>query len=254
MNYLEGKDEDIDLYTADVETLARVASQKSVWEEIWELGDGHEGVPLQEWFAKNYDLKNDNALFYKQPGVHQIMWVRDDIRYITGGEVEVISTHVSKSTTLPVYRITNKNFGLRIYLRNNFYNWKMSVDSIVPISENFSGLFQTSPPREDAREHSGNCLAKCYFEGFPKNVIFDYHGASDGRRWSAQLSGDNRLWTTIFLILRSLGHVKPIQALTSRDHVRILNQRTAMGLLKEKDALHLLTDTVVKPSPALDAD
>ena len=95
------------------------------------------------------------------------------------------------------------DIGLTIVVRNNFYNWKMSVESERPILADFGGLFHVTPPVE--RDYTGNPLAAVYFEGFPENRIHPYYTEGDRRRWSAEIGGDEGLWTAVFLIMRSIG-------------------------------------------------
>lgn len=122
--------------------------------------------------------------------------------------VQVISTHRSHSVSLPVYSLTREDIGLRIVLRNNGYNWKLSVISDKPITADLTTLFHTKPPTKAQRDWSGDDIASCYFEGFPEDLIFRYM-SQNSKKFSACISGDNELWTTLFLILSSLGIVQP---------------------------------------------
>ena len=173
---------------------------------------------LQDWFMAN---KPAEDLIYKDGLNSQVMFIRDKITGLvsTGMSYDerknnvafVISTHRSKSVTLPVYSLERP--GLQIVLRNNYYNWKMSVISENTICDPdgvFPHLFYTTPPVEP--EYTGNPLAPCYFEGFPEELIFDYYEPSFQRsesKWSAEISGDYRLWTAIFHIVKRLDFLKP---------------------------------------------
>lgn len=220
----------IDLYSASDDVLRQVVARPSVWRERWEKGDGHKGTPVQEWFNANTP---GCEMVYKDAMSRQLMWVRDTLRYVLGNvQCEVISTHTSKSITLPVYRITSDYMRLRVYLRDNFYNWKLSVDSKDPVNADFTGLFATSFTGE--RDYSGDHLDPVYFEGFPENVIFGYYGPSDGRRWSAEVTGREQLWSAIFLIARALGGGLRVESAGRAQHRRALDADTARRLLTER--------------------
>jgi hypothetical protein len=153
----------------------------------------------------------------------QIMFVRDDLcGLVSWGRrgprirAHVISTHTSKSIALPVYRLARPDLGLELYLRDNFYNWKLSVVSTQPIVADFSGLFHTTPPIDP--KYTGDPLHSVYFEGFPKELVFGYYEPSDKRRWSAEIHGDQALWATLFLLMRSVGAVQPSRWNTPETH------------------------------------
>lgn len=183
-------------------------------------------VPLQEWInAQNVS----EEMFWKSAWRQQVMFVRDVLTGLVGWGVDhedrkkmthVISDHTSKSIRLPVYQIQRPFFTpgreLTLVLRENFYNWKLSVISDEPILADFSGLFFTTPPVEP--EYTGNPLSSCYFEGFPEELVFKYYEETDKTRWSAEINGDEALWATVFLILRSLGIVKPREWITRASH------------------------------------
>lgn len=176
--------------------------------------------PLQEWFNRENPLISDDMI-YKEALATQMVFVRDDLGGLVGlrqrcDEVRVISTHTSKSICLPVYSLERPDLGLRLVLRDNFYNWKLSVLSEEPIIANFDGLFYTTPPPDPG--YSGDPLHPVYFEGFPRDLIFGYYEPSDKKRFSAELWGGNvALWTTLFLILRARGVVQPMQWSTRKE-------------------------------------
>jgi hypothetical protein len=143
----------------------------------------------------------------------------DDAQHVA----TVISTHRSKSIILPVYKLSRPGKGLTMVLRNNFYNWKMSVISEKPIEADFSGLFHTTPPIEPA--YTGNELASCYFEGFPPEYIFGYYEAGDKKKWSAEIWSNHALWTAMFILLRSIDIVKPMVWHTEASHKKELAER-----------------------------
>ena len=142
---------------------------------------------------------------------------------------QVISTHRSKSAVLPVYLLQRPDLGLRLILRNNFYNWKISVISEKPIVEPaFEGLFHTIPPIEP--DYTGDPLHPVYFEGFPEDLIFGYYSTSDQKKWSAEINGGNEaIWMVIHLIMRGLGAVKSLTWHTRESHAKQLKEERDNG-------------------------
>ncbi len=139
----------------------------------------------------------------------QIDFVSGDLRALVKGPVNVISTHTSKSVLLPVYSLEKPDRGLRLVLRNNFHNWKLSVLSQTPIEQDFSDLFHTTPPVDP--DYTGNPLSPVYFEGFPQDLIFGYYSTSDHKQWSAEIWSDYALWTTVYLISKQLENLTPLR-------------------------------------------
>lgn len=185
-------------------------------------------VRLQEWANGNPPREE---MSWKDGFWDQVVFVRDRLAPLIGVGlgydeqkqiVTVISTHISKSIRLPVYQLERPDRDLQIILRNNFYNWKMSVLSETPIETDFSGLFHTTPPIEP--EYTGDPLHPVYFEGFPNDFIFSYYADSDRRRWSAEIHSDEILYTTIYMIMRSLGHIKPLKWHTRESHQEELDR------------------------------
>lgn len=162
----------------------------------------------------------------------QVMFIRDTLAALVSVGLDyedrvvpqVISTHRSKSLTLPVVSLDRPDLGLRLILRNNFYNWKMSVISERPIVADYGAIFYTSPPVEPT--YTGNPLADCYFEGFPADLIFGYL-SENPRRFSAEVWGDYQLWTAIYLTLSAVGAIKPLIWSTKVSHRAELDAQEA---------------------------
>jgi hypothetical protein len=184
-------------------------------------------VPLYTWWTEN---TIDDEMLWKQAASNQMHFV-DDLNGLMQNrlkkderkQVQVISEHMSKSILLPVYLLERGD--LQIILRYNFYNWKISVVCNRKVDANFDGLFHTTPPIEP--DYTGNELADVYFEGFPKDLVFDYFEESDKKVWSAQIHDDKILWTTIYLILKAVGYVVPTEWRTKASHQKELDERAA---------------------------
>jgi len=91
-------------------------------------------IPLQEWINDN---NPDEKMLWKKSWSQQVCFVRDEIPDLLStnnkdyqtirDNITVISTHISKSIDLPVYCI--KANGDKFILRDNFYDWKVSVET-----------------------------------------------------------------------------------------------------------------------------
>jgi hypothetical protein len=136
----------------------------------------------------------------------------------------VISTHRSKSITLPVVEVSRPDLGLRFTLRENFYNFKLSVLSERPVEVDFTGLFHTIPPVD--KSYTGDELSPVYFEGFPEDRIYRYY-SEDHKKFSAEIWGDQMMWTTVFLIMRWAGAVKPAVWHTRESHRAEMDEQKA---------------------------
>lgn len=177
-------------------------------------------MPLQEWFLRQLVRKDetDNRYYY-EPMCRQVMYVRDEIAALVGLQKlngpRVISEHRSKSVHLPVYQLSRPDLGLRLTMRNNFYNWMLSVESEKPITTDFSWIFHTTPPV--APDYTGDPLASCYFEGFPRDFIFGYMSANP-QEFSAEIGNNQLFFTTILLLMKEMGTRKPLVWHTRESH------------------------------------
>ena len=175
-------------------------------------------IRLQEWFIEN---EPKSTMSFKKGYEHQCMFMRDDLAYLMSQnmpeseenkypriEAMVISTHRSKSIDLPVVMLEREDIGLKIILRDNFYNWKMSVISGKPVNADLEGLAYLNPPRDP--NYTGDCLHPAYFEGFPDEYMFSYFLTSDRKELSMELRSDKYVYMAIFLILRSMDVITPL--------------------------------------------
>lgn len=183
---------------------------------------------LQE-FINQYIIQEE--MLWKGAAKDQVFFVRDDLASLVGVGLDyegrkriatVISTHRSKLIELPVYKLSRPDIGVYFVLRDNFYNWKLSVVSESPIEVDLTDLCHTSYPIDPS--YTGNELAPCYFEGFPPEEIFGYYGLSDKKRFSAQIYGGHRLWVAIWLIMKSLNQIKPYVWHTQKTHLAELTR------------------------------
>lgn len=180
-------------------------------------------VPLYVWWTEN---TIEDTMLWKKSAQMQMDFVdsqlnglmQNRLRKKERTEVQIISEHRSKSIDLPVYVLERGD--LKIILRENFYNWKISVICSRKIDANFDGLFHTTPPIEP--DYTADELWHGYFEGFPEDLVFDYYEETDKKVWSAKISDDYILYITIYLILKSLGYVVPTEWRTKESHKKEL--------------------------------
>lgn len=215
---------------------------------------------LQHFISK---LHPTDDMLWKGAWGDQMRFMRDVLVPLVGWGMhyedvssipEIVSTHRSKSIILPVLGMNRPDIGLRLIVRENFYNWKLSVISERPVIADFSGLFHTTPPVEP--KYTGNPLADVYFEGFPKDLVFGYYEPSDKMKWSAEISGDYKLYTTVFFILRALDVVKPYEWHTEASHRKQLDEDSARRKAREavkNNPLSKIENTLDSETPPDDA-
>lgn len=129
----------------------------------------------------------------------QVYFVRDKIHRLlkpnyeewNKKEIQVISTHYSQSVTLPVYQMVLEENGIEIILRNNFYDWKVSIKSDKPLNCDFMGVFN---PKET--------IWLC--EGFPKDKIYGCYN-QDHSQFTIEIISDYDLYTFFFILKNYLG-------------------------------------------------
>lgn len=152
----------------------------------------HLPVDVTAWIRVN---KPDDNLIYKDGLGQQVCFVRDtlcnllfsDYNEKENNPVMVISTHTSKSVLLPVYQI-NLPSGIEIILRNNFYDWKVSITSKEPIRCDFMGLFDMD-----------QIIPATYCEGFPENKVYPSY-SDNHSNFTCEIRTDYDLYTFMFLL------------------------------------------------------
>lgn len=182
-----------------------------------------DGVPLQAWISEH--VAADEKL-WKSAWGQQAEFLRDELQHLVGAglsypkykEAEiarVISTHRSKSIDLPVVEFARLDLGIRFIVRNNFYNWKLTVLSEKPIEADFGALFYTEPPPEP--DYTGDKLHAVYFEGFPGDLVRGYYSQNKSE-WSAEIHGDYAMWMVIHLCMRAIGALRTAKYHTKESH------------------------------------
>ena len=102
----------------------------------------------------------------------------------------VIGTHTSKSITLPVVEYRTPS-GIVFTIRENFYDYKISVKSPHPIRCDFDDLFD--PTR---------VIHSVYFEGFPKDRVYGSY-QQNPQQFSVELTSEGEVYVFMWLVHRS---------------------------------------------------
>ena len=172
-------------------------TEPSVIEFVRKYYDEHLPVDVTAWMRVN---KPNPALIYANFLGDQVTFVRDIlfISLLSPGKLNfnqplVISTHYSKSVKLPVYQINLEKYGIKIVLRYNFYNWKVSVKSEKPLNFDFMGIF--NPYKE---------ISPIYCEGFPNDKIYGSFEKNPAQ-FTVEFISNYDLYTFIFLLKKYLG-------------------------------------------------
>ena len=137
---------------------------------------------------------------YGYASVHaQVNFMRGKIGRLWGIGAEeydsaltVVSTHCSRSVTLPVFRLVVPRVGT-FYLRNNFFNWKISCELEVPVpSDTWGDLFDSV---------NEICIAPVYCEGFDPSWVHRSF-AKDQQEFTVELPHLNEHAFTFMWALR----------------------------------------------------
>ena len=159
-------------------------------------------VPLQEWYNEWRKEHEGTTLLYvnsDNPSLHQVRFICDTLKWqffngpsLAGPgddrDIFVIGEHHSKSVRLPVYLLARADIGLQFILRENFYDWNLSVKSDKEIDlHGFS---------DDNR--------LCFFQGFPSEYQFGHYN-KDKRQFSLNPVNDYELYVATWLIMKNFG-------------------------------------------------
>ena len=158
--------------------------------------DKHLPVDVTTWIRVNTP---DDKLICKDGQGKQVVFIRDtivrhmfyegewDSKRYDEFQPKVISTHMSKSVLLPVMEIYLKEYGILLTLRNNFYNWNISVESEHEVIFDHKGTINYE------------LYGYCYCEGFPKNKIFGKY-VDDKRKFTVCIDDDYNLYVFMYLL------------------------------------------------------
>ena len=169
-------------------------TQNEIKEFAKEYYNNNLPVDLLSWSRVNYP---DDNMLYKDSYWNQIMFVRDKLPYLLAEGYEdfkkitinVMGTHTSKSIVLPVYEMTIPRVGMKLIMRNNFYDWKVSVISEEEVDIKPGDLFR------DREIH------KVYCEGFKQEYVFGRY-SDNKKQFTVELDDDSKLVIFLYLICK----------------------------------------------------
>lgn len=155
--------------------------------------NSHLPVDVTAWVRVNEP--SEKLIYGKELGP-QVCFVRDalaPIFYDSWKEYEkepvmVISTHMSKSVTLPVYRLYITKYNLEIIIRANFYNWIISIKSEKPLDFDCMGLFDTK-----------KVISSNYCEGFPEENCYGSY-ESNHSQFTVDITSRYDVYTFFYLL------------------------------------------------------
>lgn len=115
--------------------------------------------------------------------------------YDSKAAVSIVSYHTSKSIKLPVALFEVPIAGLEVFMRDNFYNWAISVKADRPLNADFPRPLMLEP----------GC-----FEGFDRGDLPIYAAwKPDARRFSGHIwSGDSGLLVVLTRLLDTLAEIR----------------------------------------------
>lgn len=174
---------------------------------------------LQTWYdAWIVEHQNTNLLYARsgnEPRLDQVHFVRDRLSLLTWADVKyddheaeparrdckvtamVIGEHKSKSVRLPVYSIERPDLGLQIVLRDNHYNWNVSVISERPVNADLRWFeLDFRSDKERAEYHPRGHWGYCFFEGFPTEFMFG-PWSMNASRFSTCIDSDYELYAFV---------------------------------------------------------
>lgn len=195
---LENMKKYIDDFDPDEYESCTEKTDPTVVDYVRDYYDKHLPIDVTAWMRVNEPNEN---LFYAKGLGEQIRFVQNIICSLLMPNYEeaidnpplVISTHYSKSVKLPVFQINLKKYGIEIVLRNNFYDWKISIKSNNPLDFDHMGLFN---PEEE--------ISYLFCEGFPKDKVYGSYNQNHSK-FTIEISNHYKLYTFMFLLKNYLG-------------------------------------------------
>ena len=148
---------------------------------------------LQKWANAHAP---DEKMLWKSAYWDQIIFIRDSISGLLSRTykeykdlVDVTNTHRSKSIECPVYFIDLKRENVKIWMRYNYYDWNISIESEKPINCDFIGTFN---------DESG--YGYCFCQGMEDKKFGMYK--DNNRKFTVCIGSDYDLYT-FFRVLRN---------------------------------------------------
>lgn len=167
------------------------------------------------YFMRDWHL--DENLIYKDAAVNQAIFIRDTVcQNLLRVPAFIVSTHTSKSCTLPVYYFKMLN-GIKIICRGNFYDWKISVETPVKLRE---GLL----PLDLITGGTKQKISDCYLEGFKEEWGYGpYNIANPAKKFTIEVSDKYALYVIMHTLKNALPNIDYDETKDNRSVEDIVN-------------------------------
>lgn len=146
--------------------------------------NSYQAVSLEEWISTH---PVSSSMIYKQAALLMFDFFRKLKFKHRDWTCFVVSEHTSKSITLPVLRFQRDN--TNIYIRDNFYDYKLSVESDVKINI----PLQLVNNKDD--------IATCYCEGFSPEWVHEVYSESNSSIFTIEIQNIECYLETIFTLV-----------------------------------------------------
>ena len=159
------------------------------------------GIPLAKWARQN----DPGDHKFKQYYWDQINFVANKIGLLffddrltingLGLRIKVIESHVAKSLRLPVFFLDFKDiFGVEFILANNLLGWRVSVNSVIPLTVDFYDIVDT---------RNKNHLI--FDAGYSEDMVYESH-EDNKYRFTFNCSDSFDLYVALTIIRSHLIH------------------------------------------------
>lgn len=151
-------------------------------------------MDIATWFYIN---KPKTISKYSEDLEYEISFIQNRINRIFFPSYEDQKKHLpivissfchSKSDVMPIYKITQEQYGIEIVFGYSFYSWKVSVKSEKPIDYNFMNIFDSEK----------TILALCC-PGFPIDKVYDSFKRNHSK-FTIEIPNDYNLYTFFFIL------------------------------------------------------
>jgi len=141
-----------------------------------------------------------DEMLWKKAAVDQEIFMRDVIGMnLLKVPMFVVSWHRSKSIVLPVYGFVLRN-GIKVIVRYNFYDWKVSVDCPKQLPDN------CIPEDIVSSGYNGDKIPDVYLEGFREEWSYEsYKPVDTPKKFTIEL--DHKY--DMYLLMYNLKHALP---------------------------------------------
>lgn len=170
------------------------------------------------YYQRTTDI--NGKYLWKNNAEEQMLFIRDTIcSRLLKTMAFVVSTHTSKSISLPVYWFVLNN-GVKVICRNNFYDWKVSVELPVPF-----GLENIIPL--DIISNKEN-ISSCYCEGFKKNWVYETYQPNNltQTKFTIEISDDYKFYLLMYVLSHSISDLNfsDEQKLTKEELTKVIDR------------------------------